>query len=347
MKKIVFASTNQYAGKTSIIAGIAKSTGEKFGYLKPLGDKLIYKKKRLWDYDSALIASLFNLEELPEDMSIGFDHSKLRYMYDRNMIKEKVIEFAKHSGKEKNLLLVEGGGDITYGKSVYLDAISIAKYLEASFVLVTSGSDNVILDNLAHFEGYIKALKEEVDFTGVIINKIQDVDDFKQSHFDIISKMGIRVLGIVPYRQELTYITAGYVAEKLFAKVVAGEGGLGKIIKTVLVGAMSVPNAMKHPAFKEEKKMIITSGDRSDMILAAIETNSSCVVITNDILPPANIISKASQHNIPLLAVPWETFYTAKQIDDMEKLLTKEDNEKLEILSDLSKKYLDLSAIIK
>ena len=43
--------------------------------------------------------------------------------------------------------------------------------------------------------------------------------------------------------------------------------------------------------FKNKNKFIITSGDRSDMILAAIETHCVGIILTNNILPQPNIIA--------------------------------------------------------
>ena len=52
MKTVVIGSTKPNAGKTSVIVGMAKGLNKSFGYLKPLGDRLIYRKKRIWDYDN-------------------------------------------------------------------------------------------------------------------------------------------------------------------------------------------------------------------------------------------------------------------------------------------------------
>jgi BioD-like phosphotransacetylase family protein len=52
MKTIVVGSTHKSAGKTSLIVGLAKAVGSSCGYIKPLGDRLLYRKKRLWDYDA-------------------------------------------------------------------------------------------------------------------------------------------------------------------------------------------------------------------------------------------------------------------------------------------------------
>ncbi len=84
MRRLVIASTRENAGKTSLIVGLGRASGKPFGYLKPFGDRLLYRKKRLWDYDSALVGQIFELAMDPREMSIGFDHSKLRFMYDED-----------------------------------------------------------------------------------------------------------------------------------------------------------------------------------------------------------------------------------------------------------------------
>ncbi len=89
------------AGKTSVIVGIAAALNKKMAYIKPFGERMLYRKKRLWDYDSALITNLFGLKEDPVDMSIGFDHSKLRYMYDEEGTRKKLLETVAHIGKRQ------------------------------------------------------------------------------------------------------------------------------------------------------------------------------------------------------------------------------------------------------
>ena len=67
MRKFVVTSLRQSAGKTSMIIGIAKALNRSIGYIKPLGERFLYRKKRLWDYDAALVTNIFGLKENPED----------------------------------------------------------------------------------------------------------------------------------------------------------------------------------------------------------------------------------------------------------------------------------------
>lgn len=343
MDKLVIASTHRNSGKTSIIIGLAKMLGKDLGYLKPFGDRLYYQKKRLWDYDSALMTNIFALEEDPYDMSIGFEHSKVRYMYNEETIKKKLFEMISAVTGDKNLLFVEGAENLTYGAFVNLDAISLARYIDGKLLIVVSGDDGIIMDNLSFVKKYMDMT--DVDFKGVIINKVQDLEDFKDTYLDSIQKMGIDVIGIIPHKRELTYLAVNYLADRLFAKVIAGEAWLNNTIKNVFIGAMSVDAALQALIFKKEDKLVITSGDRSDMIIAALESSTSCVVLTNDILPTSNIISRAYESEIPLLLVSGDTYQVAKQIESIEPMLTKDDAEKIDLLEQLAKKHIDREKI--
>jgi BioD-like phosphotransacetylase family protein len=77
MDRFVVTSLRQGAGKTSVIIGIAKALDRKIGYIKPFGERFLYRKKRLWDYDAALITNIFGLEDHPEEMSIGLDRKSV------------------------------------------------------------------------------------------------------------------------------------------------------------------------------------------------------------------------------------------------------------------------------
>ncbi|MHA1168778.1 MAG: DRTGG domain-containing protein [Candidatus Hodarchaeales archaeon] len=183
--------------------------------------------------------------------------------------------------------------------------------------------------------------------TSVIINKINNVKNFKESYYDKISdELGLNVAGIIPNSSDLSSTTVEYLIEILMAKVVAGEGGLTNKVKNVFVGSASANAALRNPLFESPQKLIITSGDRSDMILAALETDTSCIVLTNNTLPPANILNKATDKNVPLLLVPNDTFRAAKLIDDMVPLLLASDSEKIDVLKTLIKQHVDIQCIL-
>ena len=344
MRRLVFASMREAAGKTSVIVGLGRAAGRPFGYMKPFGDRLLYRKKRLWDYDSALVANIFELKESPEDISLGFDHSKLRFMYDEAGTKAKLGELLTHIEKDRDLVFIEAGRDLGYGISVNLDPVSLARYTDASLVIVTGGDERTILDDVTFVKRNLNL--EGIKFAGVIINRTYDVDDFRHTFAPTIAAMGIQVLGAIPYESELTHPSVGFLSEILFAKVIGGEVGLSTVAKNIFVGAMSADQARRHPSFGKQKKLVITSGDRSDMIVAALESDTAGLILTNNISPSSQIIAKATESGIPLLLVPEDTYQVAKQIDDAQYLLKRDEAEKIEILEKLVRENVDLKAVL-
>ena len=343
MKNLIVSSFKEGAGKTSLIVGLAKALGQGFGYLKPFGDRLTYRKKRLWDYDTALVANIFALSLGSEEMTIGFEHAKLRYMYDEAAVKTKLLEIAAKQNKGNGILYIEAGSNLTCGASVFLDALSLAKYTGGKLIVVASGDEGSILDDITFLKKYVSMAG--IDFA-LIVNKVSNVEDYKLTHLPDIQQMGISVLGVIPYVPDLTYATVNYYAERLQAHIIGGEQGLNERVKYVFVGAMAGDTAARLPLFKKENKLAITGGDRADMIVAALESNTAGIILTNNILPPPNIIAKASDRGIPLLLVPFDTYEAAKQIEKMSPLLTKDDSQRIELLKQIIQRDVNLQALI-
>ena len=345
MDKFIITSMRPSAGKTSLIIGLAKALNNKLGYMKPFGARFIYKKKRLWDYDAALMTHIFNLDEAPEDMSIGFHHSKLFYSLDEVTTTAKLLEILDHVSINKDLIFVEAGKDIYFGTSVYLDAISLVKSLGGKLLVMVSGDDDTIIDDISFLTKYIRM--DGLSFMGVVVNKVVNIDDFNDTYLPKILKMDVPVLGVIPVMPELTYISAKYLADRMFAKVLAGESGLNNQVRNVVVGSMSAELAMKSPLFQDHHQVVIISGDRSDLILTALEKKVAAVIISNNIVPSSVIISKAENLGIPLLLVYTDTHETAKQIDGMEPLPTKDDKEKINLIEKMVRDHVDLKAFVK
>jgi hypothetical protein len=342
MHSIIVASTRRSAGKTSLIIGLATALGIGIGYAKPFGDRLLYRKKRLWDYDAALVTAVLDIEQDPQEMTIGFDHSKLRFMYDEAATATKLREIAD-ANRGQALTLFEAGSDFAFGTSVHLDPISVARHVGGQLLIVLSGDGGSVVDDALFIRRSIEM--SGVPLVGAIVNQVRDVNDFQATYLDEFVKAGMPVLGVVPYAPELTRVSMDYLAEHLFAKVIAGDGGLSNVVENVLVGAMSTNEVLRSPVFSRPRKLVITSGDRSDMILAALETDAAGVVLSNNILPPPNIMSKANDLGIPLLQVPEDTFRVAKKIDDMEPLLTKNNTDKIALLTRFALEHVDLDAL--
>jgi uncharacterized protein len=343
MERLIISSLRQSAGKTSLIIGLAKALNMKAGYMKPFGERFLYKKKRLWDYDAALISQIFNLGDNPEDMSIGFHHLQLFYALDENAINAKLLDTFNNLSNNKEIVFVEEGKDLSYGTSVHLDAKTVTKVLDGQLLVVVSGDENTIIDDIGFLASGMTL--DRTHFKGVVINKVTNMQDFADSYLPIIKKMGVPILGIIPYCPELTYFSVEYLANRIFAKVLTGESGLQHQIRNTLVGSMGTDAAIKGSLFEDRHQALIVSGDRSDLILNAIEYRIAAVILTNNIIPSPTIISKAENAGVPLLLVPSDTLETARQIDGIEPLTTSNDTGKITVIEKMVRENVDIQLI--
>lgn len=345
MERLIISSLRQSAGKTSLIIGLAKALKMKIGYMKPFGERFLYKKKRLWDYDAALMTQAFGLDELPENMSVGFHHLQLFYSLDESATNAKLLEIFDRVSKDKDIVFVEAGKDISYGTSVHLDAQTVTKTLGGQLVLVVSGDENTIIDDMGFIANGLPLDRKH--FKGVIINKVANMNDFNDSYLPIIKKMDVPILGIIPSCPDLTYYSVEYLADRIFAKVLTGGSGVQNQIRNVLVGSMGADAATKDSLFEDHHTALIVSGDRSDMIVNAVESGIAAVILTNNIVPSSAIISRAEVKGVPLLIVSSDTFETAKQVNNVEPLPTGNDTEKIAAIEQMVKKYVDIKKLTK
>ncbi|MHB8085858.1 MAG: DRTGG domain-containing protein, partial [Dehalococcoidia bacterium] len=90
------------------------------------------------------------------------------------------------------------------------------------------------------------------------------------------------------------------------------------------------------------------SGDRSDMLLAAFEEGSTAaVVVTNNILPPQNILAKADEKKIPVLLVPFGVYEAAKQIEALTPLITSKNTAEINLMAKMVGDYVNMNALLK
>ncbi|MFH0816787.1 MAG: DRTGG domain-containing protein [Methanobacteriota archaeon] len=313
---MVVTSTRTSAGKTTVGLGCAlASIGVKIGYLKPFGDRMVYKKKHLLDSDAILFRSVLGAPGAPEGHCLGFDYELLWKQSKTTDMSKELRRHLKAVSAGRDIVLVESAFNFSYGRWAGLDAISIARALDAEILLVADGDPGIVYDKCAVFNEC--ASDAGIKLNGVIINRISPAWSEKMGWAADALKddFSMNIYGMVPELPEIGRLTMDTVVEKLSAKVLAGGGGLGRAVERVRVGAMSAESAIAVRAFHEPHKLIITSGDRVDFILLALESNTSGIILTNGVVPHSNILAKAEEVGVPILSVQTDTYTTAKLVE--------------------------------
>jgi BioD-like phosphotransacetylase family protein len=88
------------------------------------------------------------------------------------------------------------------------------------------------------------------------------------------------------------------------------------MVETLTVGAMTADAALSRFR-KQQHKAVITGGDRTDIQLAALETSTTCLILTGNLHPSPLIVKRAEEFGVAVLLVPMNTMETVEMIEDV------------------------------
>jgi BioD-like phosphotransacetylase family protein len=342
-KVVLVTSTRTSAGKTTVGLGLALAAkGTKVGYLKPFGDRLVYRKKALLDADAVLFRSVLGAPGAPEGHCLGFDYEMLWKQRDKGQLDGAVKRHLRSVSVGRDIVLVESACNFSFGRMARLDSLSLASELGAEVVLVADGSPGLVYDKCSIFSEC--ADDSGVAVRGLVINKVSRDDEKEMAHVakSVEGEFGYGLLGCVPELPLIGDLTMETVSEKLSAKVLAGSQGLASVVKKVRVGAMSAESAIAMRAFHEPRKLIITGGDRVDFVLLALESDTSGIILTNGVIPHSNILAKAEERDVPILSVQADTYSTAKMVERIVPEVKPHEEAKIAEIERGIKKHVDV-----
>jgi BioD-like phosphotransacetylase family protein len=346
MKPLVITSTRTAAGKTTVGLGIGLNTDLKLGYFKPFGDHLVYSKKHLMDLDTMVYGEWLGQDCVNEECCMGFDPEKITSHWIPEEVSGVLKKMYDQCAEEKDVVFVETARNFSYGGMMGLDSTTICKTLGADMLLVADGNVDLIVDKTLAVS---KCLENNANLVGVVINKCGENDRARldETGIQVLEKAGIDVLGVLSRQPLLECIDVDQILEKLNAKLVAGSVGEKRPVETVLVGALTADQAMKKPTFHQENKLVITGGDRLDLIFASLDGLTSGILLTNNIVPHPKVMAKADELGIPILSVPMDTYTTAKAVHKMIADIIPSDTEKKEVIRDMVGKTLNIKSILE
>ena len=257
---------------------------------------------------------------------------------------EKVQNVCEETMRDCDVLILEGGGGLREGYVVGLPTPSVAATLGSVVLLVVTYKDEVcLLDD-------ILAGKTRLGdpMQGVLINRVpEEAMSFVQDMaVPYLEKRGIPVIGVLPEVRSLAALTVQELIDVLGAEVLTNVVNPNGIVENITVGAMTAEAALSH--FRRQRNMcVVTGGDRTEIQLVALETSTTCLVLTGNMRPSSIIIKQADQSGIPILLVRDSTMETVERIDEIFGKTRLGQTAKLQQFEQLLAKHADFKRIYK
>jgi BioD-like phosphotransacetylase family protein len=250
---------------------------------------------------------------------------------------------------EKDFIIIEGTGHAGVGSVFDLSNAQVARLLQSQVIIVSQGGIGKPIDeismNLALFEKY------GVQVVGAIINKcLPDKLDLIRTYAEKgLARMGLPLLGVIPMSQELRRPTMNQVAHQVKGEFISGAEHKRRRVARVMIGAMSSKNA---ESFFEAGTLIITPGDREDIIMAAVgwnQTHSNAVaglVLTGGLIPQEGVMAVVRENGLPVVSSKYDSYSVAAAINKMTVKTEVGDRDKIALIQRLVEENVNVDAIL-
>ncbi|MFK7833761.1 MAG: phosphate acetyltransferase [Winogradskyella sp.] len=338
-KAIYIATTEPHSGKSIISLGLMQlllGKAAKVGYFRPIVDDFETGKV---DNHINTVTTHFNLDLKFED-AYAFTRSDVIKMKNDNKdeaIISTIIEKYKAIEERFDFVLVEGSSFIGEGAIIEFDInILIAKNLGIPAIILASGVGKTLEDLVGNLHMAFDSFKDKgVEVLSVIANKVEPQNQdlvITELKKDLPSKV---IVNAIPLNSILANPSIKEIVEALDADVLFGEAYINNQAGNFSVGAMQLRNYLTH---LKENGLVITPGDRADIILGALQAHISDnypslsgIVLTGGLRPEASIIKliKGLSDIVPIISAKEGTFAVANLIGSIKSQIYAQNTEKI------------------
>lgn len=352
---IYIASSSPFSGKSVIALGLVNmlvGKTKKIAYFKPVINEPLEKGK---DTHIETIVSHFGLSDNYNDMYAFTRDEVLRLRSENNdaLIIDTIISKYKKLEENHDFIVVEGTDFMGEGITFEFDAnIAIAKNLGIPVILVINGEHNPAADTAAKLLSTYQSFNDkEVQVLAIVANKVNadEVEELQQA-FD--KRLPKDVLGtVIPFNKDLGNPTMKEIVEAVNGDVLFGETLLSNQVDHSIVGAMQLRNCLTR---LKENTLIVTPGDRADIIVAALQANLSKnypkvagIILTGGLEPedPIMRLIEGLQTVVPIVQVNTGTFETVNTVGNIQSRIYADNKQKIDLAISTFEKYIDTKII--
>ncbi len=323
-KAVYIATTEAKSGKSIISIGLMHmllGKTAKVGYFRPIIDD--YEDGKFDNHINTII-NYFNLQ-LDYNEAYAFTRNEVIDKKNQNKDDEiinGIIDKYKSIEDRFDFILVEGTDFSSDGSIIEWDINAlIAKNLGIPTIIITSGVGKTLNELTSYLHMAYDSFKDKgVEVLMVTANKIQ-AENISVVKTELEKKLPSNVLvGVIPLNNTLANPTVREIVEELDGKILFGKPYINNQAGAFSVGAMQLRHYLTH---LKENSLVITPGDRADLILGALQANLSAnypnisgMILTGGLMPEASIVKliEGLSDVVPIVSVKEGTYAITNKI---------------------------------
>jgi len=335
---IYITSGEPRSGKSVVVLGITEMLaghGGKVGFFRP-----VVRDAQKPDSITNLIIGRYGLK-IPYEMLYGCTYDVARDMLIRDRDEDflkLIMEKYKALDNECDLIVCAGSDFMGPAAALEFDFnAKIANNLGCVVLPVVKGYGRDAMQVVTAAQGLLESLEErKCDILAFVVNRVQS------SLVDEVAGELKRVMPgdvpsyVMPEIPILENPTVGEIAATLSAERLRGhEESFNREVKNFKVAAMELPHYLEHI---ENGSIIITPGDRSDIIIGSLLAGTSHtyphiagILLTGGLKPAPQVerLIKGLGESVPVVAVHTDTYTTAQSVSSLEGILSPDNTRKI------------------
>jgi phosphate acetyltransferase len=357
MTNAIYLTTSEpYAGKSIIALGLVNllaARTEKIAYFKPV----ISGERNQKDHHLDTVSKHFKLHIPYEDMFVFTRNEVVKHINAGNeaYFIDTVIDRFKRLQEKNDFVLVEGTDFVSGSTNLEYDGnISIAKNLGIPAAIIIKADGKSVSQIVDTALSTVKSFTNEgVQVLTVIANKIDiEQEENIRTQLEKALPKGILVTSI-PAKKDLGSPTMREIVDTVEGNVLVGEHLLSNQVDNSIVGAMQLHNCLTRLS---DNTLIVTSGDRGDIIIGALQANLSKnypkvagLLLTGGLKPEQTILNliEGLDTQVPIVLVKTGTFKTVARVANVQSRISADNKEKILLAIGMFDKYVDVKTLEK
>jgi len=292
------------------------------------------------DEDIDLILSHFGLPQRYES-SYALTQDEVKSLIDQDqtaVIMDRIFKAYKVLEQGSDFILCEGTDFVSELSAQEFDFNGeIARNLGCPVLMIGDAHLRQHQDVLPPLKSAVEAYEARgCQVIGVFINRAdpQEVDRLRQA-LDEAFDQSEKLLAVIGYDKKLASPRVREVIDQLDAEVLFGHARLDGLVSGFLVAAMQMQHAI---TWLRDDQLVITPGDRGDVILGIIQADLSSnfprlsgLLLSTGLRPDPAIMKliEGLSNPLPILTVKSDTFSTASAVGEVHAALRATDAEKI------------------
>jgi len=355
--KLYVAGTEARSGKSAIILGMMElltRNVKKVAFFRPLTDADHSRGER--DNTISLVKSQYQLCADYEEMYAYTvnEASQLIAMGKNAELLEGILNKFNALADKSDFVLVEGielrGATASFDFDINVE---ISNNLGCPVVLVAAAKMKSADEILRSIRVYHESMMDRsCDVVATIVNRV--TPSILQEVGTRIKEEGIGKEGLVyviPNDENLGNPSVGEVARLLNAEILYGEDNLTRHVRSFTIAAMQLRNLL---ARIEYGTLVITPGDRSDVLLACIAAvqsrtmpNISGILLTGGLVPEESIqrVIEGFPASVPIISVSENTYQAAIRVENIHASITPDNTRKVTQALAVFERYVDMQEL--